>query len=137
MPAGEPRIVAVASGKGGTGKSLLAANVSVFLATLGKKVVLVDGALGGCNVHIFAGVPRPSRTLSEALIADGPAFAELAVPTPVPGMKLVGATGDPGGVADLEPDDVVRLVAGMRSLKADWIILDLGPGTHAATLGGS
>jgi flagellar biosynthesis protein FlhG len=134
VPAGEPRIVAVASGKGGTGKSLLSANVGIFLATLGKKVVVVDGALGGCNVHILAGVPRPSRTLSEALVPSGPPLADLAVATPVPGLKLVGSTGDPTGVADLDPDDVDRLVAGMRALRADWVVLDLGPGTHAATL---
>jgi flagellar biosynthesis protein FlhG len=128
-----PRIVAVASGKGGTGKSLLAANVGIFLATLGKKVVLVDGALGGCNVHIFAGVPRPARTLSEAL-AGGVALGELAVATPVPGLKLVGGTGDPDTAADLPAASIAALVAGMRALRVDWVVVDLGPGTHAATL---
>ena len=53
-----PRVVAVASGKGGAGKSLLAANVGIFLATLGKRVVIVDAALGTPNLHVFAGVPR-------------------------------------------------------------------------------
>jgi flagellar biosynthesis protein FlhG len=129
-----PRIVAVASGKGGTGKSLLAANVGIFLATLGKKVVVVDGALGGCNVHVLAGVPRPSRTLSEALAEGGPALADLAVVTPVPGLKLVGSTHDPDTIADLPSDKVAALVAGMRGLRADWVVVDLGPGTHAATL---
>ena len=78
-----PRVVAIAGGKGGVGKSLVAANVGIFLATLGKKVILVDGAFGTPNLHIFAGVPRPSRTLSEALAAGGPTLADLAVATHV------------------------------------------------------
>jgi flagellar biosynthesis protein FlhG len=129
-----PRIVAVASGKGGTGKSLLAANVATFLATLGKKVVVVDGALGGANVHVFCGVPRPSRTLSEALVAGGPALADLAVPSPVPGLRVVGGTHDPYLTSDLAPGAVASVAAGLRQLRADWVIVDLGPGTQAATL---
>ena len=54
-----PRVVAIGGGKGGVGKSLVAANVGIFLATLGKRVVLVDAAFGAANLHIFAGVPRP------------------------------------------------------------------------------
>ena len=57
----DPRVVAIGGGKGGVGKSLVAANVGIFLATLGKRVVLVDAAFGAANLHIFAGVPRPSR----------------------------------------------------------------------------
>jgi flagellar biosynthesis protein FlhG len=133
--AGEtPRIVAVASGKGGTGKSLLAANVGIFLATLGKKVVVVDGALGGCNTHIFSGVARPSRTLSEALGPAAAPMGELAVPTPVPGLRLIGGTADPDTMANLTAADAALLVTGLRGLRVDWIVVDLGPGTHAATL---
>ena len=66
-----PRIVAFASGKGGSGKSLTAANVGIFLATLGKRVILVDAALGSPTLHLFAGVPRPSRTLSELFRRGG------------------------------------------------------------------
>ena len=37
-----PRVVAIGGGKGGVGKSLVAANVGIFLATLGKRVVETD-----------------------------------------------------------------------------------------------
>src|ERR1041385_2025392 len=85
-----PRVVAIGGGKGGVGKSLVAANVGIFLATLGKRVILVDGAFGAPNLHIFAGVPRPSRSLAEALSPSAPALSELAVATYVPGVRLVG-----------------------------------------------
>src|SRR4051794_27041740 len=85
-----PRVVAIGGGKGGVGKSLVAANVGIFLATLGKRVVLVDAAFGAANLHIFAGVPRPSRSLTEAFGASKARLADLAVPTHVSGVRLIG-----------------------------------------------
>ncbi|HTR53925.1 MAG TPA: helix-turn-helix domain-containing protein [Kofleriaceae bacterium] len=130
-----PRVVAIGGGKGGIGKSLVAANVGIFLATLGKRVVLVDGAFGAANLHLFAGVPRPSRSLYEALEADQPVpLAELAVPTHVPGVRLVGGVYDPPWVGDPPRDAVHALAVQIRALPADWVVVDLGPGLGAATL---
>jgi flagellar biosynthesis protein FlhG len=129
-----PRVVAIGGGKGGVGKSLVAANVGIFLATLGKRVVLVDAALGAANLHIFAGVPRPSRSLSEALATGGPRLADLAVPTHVPGVRLVGGVHDPPWVAEPGAALVERLAEQLRELPADWVVVDLGPGIGSATL---
>jgi flagellar biosynthesis protein FlhG len=129
-----PRVVAIGGGKGGVGKSLVAANVGIFLATLGKRVILVDAAFGAANLHIFAGVPRPSRSLSEALVAGGPRLAELAVPTHVPGVRLIGGVYDPPWVA--EPGQpLVRIVTEqLPQLPADWVVVDLGPGLVSPAL---
>src|SRR5438105_14682587 len=89
-----PRVVAVGGGKGGVGKSLVAANVGVFLATLGKRVTVVDASFGAPNLHLFAGVPRPARSLYEAL-EGGVALADVAVPTHVPGLRLISGVYDP------------------------------------------
>ncbi|HUJ60661.1 MAG TPA: P-loop NTPase, partial [Kofleriaceae bacterium] len=108
------RVVAIGGGKGGVGKSLVAANVGIFLATLGKRVVLVDGAFGAPNLHVFAGVPRPTRSLYEALPggARAPvALAELAVATHVPGVRLVAGVYDPPRVADVTADAARALAA--------------------------
>jgi flagellar biosynthesis protein FlhG len=137
-----PRVVAIGGGKGGVGKSLVAANVGIFLATLGKRVVLVDGALGAPNLHIFTGVPRPSRTLAEALAAalevpprpSAPTLADVAVPTHVPGVRLIAGVGDPPGSAEPPPAAVRALCEQLRALPADWVVVDLGPGLAPATL---
>lgn len=129
-----PRIVAIGGGKGGVGKSLVAANVGIFLATLGKKVILVDGAFGAPNLHIFAGVPRPQRTLSEALAAGGPSLAEIAVPTHVPGVKLIGGVFDPPWIAEPGPQFVRVVCEQLHQLPADWVVVDLGPGLASPTL---
>src|SRR4051812_34650514 len=122
-----PRVVAIAGGKGGVGKSLVAANVGIFLATLGKRVMLVDGAFGAANLHVFAGVPRPGRTLAELFAANGPSLAELAVVTHVPGVKLVGGVNDPAGLAEPGPTRLAHLAQQLRTLPADWVVADLGP----------
>ena len=124
--------MAVASGKGGTGKSLLAANIGIFLATLGKRVVLVDGALGSANLHMFTGMGRPVRTLTEAL-GDEP-MAELVEPTSIPGLRIVAGAHDPAWAADLEPAQSKRLLDELRTLAADFVVVDLNSGTSDQTL---
>lgn len=132
-PAG-PRIVAIAGGKGGVGKSLVAANVGIFLATLGKRVVLVDASFGAANLHIFAGVQRPTRSLNECFAPNGPALAELAVATHVPGVRLISGVWDPPTLADPGLDRARALAAQLRQLAADWVVVDLPPGLQRSTL---
>jgi flagellar biosynthesis protein FlhG len=129
-----PRVVAIGGGKGGVGKSLVAANVGIFLATLGKRVVLVDGAFGAPNLHIFAGVPRPTRTLAEALAATPADLADLAIATHVPGVKLIGGVNDPPWVAEPSAAQVRVIAEQLRALPADWVVVDLGPGLAGPTL---
>lgn len=133
MTALQPHVVAVGGGKGGVGKSLLAANLGIFLATLGKKVTVVDLALGMPNLHLFCGVPRPSRTLAEAVSGAAP-LAELAVSTPVAGMRLIAGAADPAWIADADVGAVRRLLEQARGLPCDWVVLDLGPGMRSETL---
>ena len=67
LPLPRPRrqIWSIGGGKGGIGKSLLAASLGWHLARLGKRVVLVDADLGGANLHTCLGLPGPSRTLGD------------------------------------------------------------------------
>lgn len=129
-----PRVVAIGGGKGGVGKSLVAANVGIFLATLGKRVILVDASFGAANLHIFTGVPRPARSLSELLDPSGPTLADLCVPTHVPGVKLVGGVYDPPAMAEPSIELVRAMCEQLRSLPADWVVVDLGPGLASPTL---
>lgn len=130
----EPQVVAVGGGKGGVGKSLLAANLGIFLASLGKRVIVVDASLGAPNLHLFCGVPRPSRTLAEYLAAGGTPLAELAVSTPVPGMRLVSGAADPAWIADVDLAAAQDLLSAARELPCDWVVIDLGGGMGAGTL---
>lgn len=124
-----PRIVAVAGGRGGSGKSLLAANIGIFLATLGKRVVLVDAALGSANAHVFCGVARPVHSLAEAIRDDALPLSALLEATPAPGLQLVAGASDPAWISNPTDEQVRRLMAGLRDLDADFVIADLSSGT--------
>jgi MinD-like ATPase involved in chromosome partitioning or flagellar assembly len=84
-----PILVAAASGKGGTGRTLLTGNMSLLLATLGKRVIAVDAAPGGAGLHGMLGIGEPRRGLVDALVPGGPVLSELVMPTAVPGLGLV------------------------------------------------
>ena len=71
-PVGEPgsstRVVAVASGKGGVGKSSVSCNLAVALVRAGKKVGIVDGDIWGFSVPRMLGVSQPPLLVAEAII---------------------------------------------------------------------
>lgn len=52
---GGPLVVAAAAGKGGVGTSLVLANLGLFFAQIGRRVLLIDLARGGGNLHAMVG----------------------------------------------------------------------------------
>jgi flagellar biosynthesis protein FlhG len=123
------RIIAVGGGKGGVGKSLLAANLGIYLAQLGKKVVLIDADLGGANLHTFLGVERPSVTLGNFFDKRVARIEDCIVETSVKGLGLVSGEGDPLWAANPRPATKNRLINQVRELDVDWLICDLPPGS--------
>ncbi|MBY0232616.1 MAG: Mrp/NBP35 family ATP-binding protein, partial [Gemmataceae bacterium] len=63
-------VVAVASGKGGVGKSTVAANLALALARSGAKVGLMDADIYGPSVPIMFGVPCPVDQATTRLPLD-------------------------------------------------------------------
>src|SRR4051812_34302965 len=83
-------VIAFAAGRGGTGRSVIATNVAIYLAQAGKKVVAIDADPGGGPLHQLLGAPRPARGYGELLRGRVQDLAELLVDTPVAGVRLVG-----------------------------------------------
>jgi flagellar biosynthesis protein FlhG len=123
------RIIAVGGGKGGAGKSLLAANVAIYLATLGKRVVLLDADLGGANLHTFVGVERPRITLGDLFERRVSRVEDVVVETAVSGLGLVSGEGDPSWIANPRPAQKYKLLNQVQQLDVDYLVVDLGPGS--------
>ncbi len=123
------RIIAIGGGKGGVGKSLLAANLGIYLAQLGKRTVLVDADLGGANLHTFVGVERPQVTLGDLFNRRVARVEDCIVETAITGLGLLSGEGDPLWVADPRPATKRRLLDGIRALDVDFLICDLPPGS--------
>lgn len=123
------RVVAFAGGRGGIGRSLLAANLGVYLAQIGKGVVLVDADLGGASQHTLLGIERPLTSLTQVIDRQADHVDELIVDTPVPGLRLLSGAGDRFGVANLRPTQKERLLQQLCRVDADYVLLDVGGGT--------
>jgi flagellar biosynthesis protein FlhG len=126
---GARRIIAVGGGKGGVGKSLLAANIGIYLTTLGKRVVLLDADLGGANLHTFVGVERPRVTLGDLFEKRVAKIEDVVVETAVAGLGLVSGEGDPSWMANPRPAQKHRLINQVQQLPVDYLVVDLGPGS--------
>jgi flagellar biosynthesis protein FlhG len=123
------RIIAIGGGKGGVGKSLLAANMAIYFAQLGKRVVLIDADLGGANLHTFLGVERPSVTLGDFFDKRVARIEDCVVPTAIPNLSLVSGEGDPLWAANPRPATKNRLINQVRDIDTDYLICDLPPGS--------
>lgn len=133
-PGGGQKIWAIGGGKGGVGKSLFAANVSICLALLGHKVVSIDLDLGGANLHTCLGVAIPEMTLSDYVTKKTSDLNDLITPTPVKNLSIISGAQDEVGMANLKYLQKTKLMNKLQKLDADYIIFDLGAGTTFNTL---
>ncbi|MBN2191698.1 MAG: helix-turn-helix domain-containing protein [Polyangiaceae bacterium] len=124
-------VIAIGGGRGGVGKSVLATNLAVYLAQLGRTVVLVDADPAGAELHTILGVEAPGQRPSGE---DDDTSDLEAVPTPIPGLLLLPQLYSQGSTVPLRPGRRPRWARGLRQLNVDYVLLDLGAGTAPATL---
>jgi flagellar biosynthesis protein FlhG len=121
------RVIAIASGKGGVGKTCLAVSLSHALARAGQRVLLFDGDLGLANVDIQLGLTP---------VADLGAVVAGRLPLPEAllhhdgGFDILAGLSGSGALSAIEPIALERLLAGLRAAARDYttVLLDLGAG---------
>jgi len=137
-PLGSPgeglsRVIAVASGKGGVGKTSLSVNLGILLAGAGRRVVLCDADLGLANAEVVLGV-RPAASLMDVVFG---ARGIVDVMTPAAGLSLISGGSGLAELANLNRLQRQRLLKEITSLKdgTDYLILDTGAGLSKTVLG--
>lgn len=122
-----PRTIVVAGGKGGVGKSTIAANLALAIGRLAHRVVIVDADLGAANLHTMFGALHPQLTLADFLDhrIDTLDEAVMRVATTV---GLVPGTSRPGS-ANLNNGQKLRFLKAVAKIDADCVIIDVGAGT--------
>jgi len=130
------RIIPIASGKGGVGKSLVSANLGVAFAQAGKRVVLADLDLGASNLHLVLGYHSPQMGIGTYLNNTKSNFANVMVDTDIRGLRFIPGDNEIPGTANLSVPQRKALVKQLLALKddTDILILDLGAGTHQSIL---
>jgi len=124
-------VVAVASGKGGAGKSVLSVLIARALAASGRRTLLLDGVLEPGHLHVLLGV---CAEFGPRALLDGDAPASALPVSVADGLWLV--PGEAGGdVRDrLSAVDRARLLNRLTALAdcADALVVDAGPGLDSA-----
>ncbi len=127
------QIIPVASGKGGVGKSLLSANLAIALGQSGKKVVLADLDLGASNLHLVLGQSAPKFGIGTWLTGHGE-FKDIIAPSEYENVDFIAGDSEIPGLTSLKVAQRNKLIKNFKELDADYLIIDLGAGTHQIIL---
>ena len=121
-----PRTIAIASGKGGVGKTSLSLNLAYKLSTMGQKVCLVDVDLGLANVDVVLGL-EANYNLEHILFEDVP--LKDALISVRPGLDIIPGGSGVARLAALEKRDQKKLIEQWGQLSDyDFLLLDNSPG---------
>ncbi len=122
------RMIAVASGKGGVGKTWFAITLSHVLTRRGLKTLLFDGDLGLANVDIQLGL-MPKRDLGE-VVAGKASMKSVATHYDAAGFDILAGRSGAGALATLPPPRLLRLRQDLSDFSKtyDKVVLDLGAG---------
>lgn len=127
-------IWSVAGGKGGTGKTILSANLGIGMAVLGYKVILMDGDLGAPNLHNYLRIKKPKSTLDNFLKKDVKNLSDVILETPHENLRFISGGTSLVGAANIHYAKKMQLIRHINNLNADLIIVDLGAGISNNTV---
>lgn len=121
------QVIAVTGGKGGVGKTNVSVNLSVALAAMGRRVILMDADLGLANVDILLGV-KTSRTIAD-LLAGECSIKDVLVDAPG-GIKIVPAGSGIQSLVSLNAHEHAELVHAFTEIEdqLDTLVIDTAAG---------
>jgi len=128
-----PRIVAVTSGKGGVGKTNIAANLGVLLSRRRMRTAILDADLGLANIEVLLGCPA-DRNLGD-VIQSGMQVADIWTDGPG-GVRVISAGSGIEWLANLTSPERLHILSTLLSsdLDIDALVIDTAPGISDSVL---
>ena len=127
------RVVGIASGKGGVGKTTLIVNLALQLTEFGKKILIFDADLGMANVHLAF-----SKSISHDLsdVINGTVSLEETIVSLTEGIDLIPGGSGVADVADLDEMGVSSIVRAFSALEGqyDYLLVDMSAGISTQVL---
>ncbi|MBB3046351.1 flagellar biosynthesis protein FlhG [Litorivivens lipolytica] len=114
------KVIAVASGKGGVGKTNVSVNLAYQLSRAGRKVLLLDADLGLANVDILLNL-KPKRNLSDVL--EGHCSLKDILVTAPGGFTVIPAASGKKGMAEMAKSQHAGIVMAMSELDQDFDVM--------------
>lgn len=125
------KVIAFGSGKGGVGKTTLALNIGFAIASLNKKVIVVDTDVSLPNLDLYTGLEHPMVTLLEVLNAS--AEVHSAIYTIQIGLDILPCGSSLQALRDVNMDNLEEIISELRN-KYEYIILDVAAGLSKFSL---
>lgn len=119
------KIIAIASGKGGVGKTTAAINLGTALASFGRHVIVVDGNLATPNIGVYLGSPVVSSSLHEAV--KGKKSIRDCVYSHQSGMRIVPASISLADFKRTKPENLGRTIKDLEGT-SEIVVVDSAPG---------
>ncbi len=125
-----PNMIAVASGKGGVGKTWFSITLCHALAKMGKKALLFDGDLGLANVDIQLGI-TPDKDLG-AVVEGSSSLASAVTKYPEGGFDILAGRSGSGSLATLASQKLSEVRNDLINLAKNYdvLVVDLGAGVE-------
>jgi len=125
--------IAVASGKGGVGKTSIAVNLALSLTRTGGRVALLDADFGLANSHILLGV-NPKKTVQDFLEKKAN-LAEIVSVGPL-GMKFISGGSGLTNMLNIDKASRYSLIRSMEPLEddVDFLVVDIPAGASDSSI---
>lgn len=114
------KVMAIASGKGGVGKTTISVNLAVTLAQQGKKVMLLDADLGLANIDVMLGL-NARRNLSH-VIAGEATLEDVIIEGPA-GIRIIPSASGKHNMLSLTAVEQAGLISAFGDLTQDVDVL--------------
>lgn len=125
----QPKVLAVASGKGGVGKTMVGFGFAWYLAKVGYRVTAIDVDYGVGNLHLSAGIGRVERSLDDFFRGRVDDLSGIAVSLEDnPKLSIVPAGGRTNSSMSVGTDRKQALIDRLQDIDADLVMLDIGAG---------
>ncbi|EMJ98593.1 MinD/ParA family protein [Leptospira sp. WS58.C1] len=127
------KIIAIASGKGGVGKSTISVNLAISMAKAGQKVLVFDGDLGLANVNVILGI-IPKYNLYH-VVKGHKSLKDIIIQAPE-GVDIIAGASGYSQLANLNDTQRNNLIKGFADLDSyDYMIIDTGAGISSNVIG--
>ncbi len=122
-------VIAIASGKGGVGKTTTSVNLAIALARQNRRACLLDADLGLANADVLCGLMPKTRLESAITDQDSGSLEDLAIDAPG-GFRLIPGSVGIGRVGELDQTERVALLNRLEDLQGgnDVVLIDTSAG---------